>query len=526
MSNKTFEHLLGAVIQMRRDEEEVAPDVIKVSDTISKAATAYENVRNTLEYDEEHLLRRNAIRRILKRRLGDDKATDIAEKLIKELIWARYLPNERVRSTMILEISDIIQKYSDLFHILDEESKEGRNVYHWLLDVLSVEIEYKLGPPCIDEALASFAYQELKKRIEWKTSSISDQDKELQLYIAVHRAVLKSNVATLRFRVLTLYYPDWRTAKAGDPLMKEISTNLKKVIDSVESQITHKTQDTMYRFVRRYSIIFHLIADVGKDNPEALATAVDTKDTTAIDAAITAAATDRYNTFKSRLGRTVLRAMFFLLLTKSILAFLVEYPYELFVLQTTDYFPLVVNILFPPLLLMVIGLTVRIPRKENTEQILSAVHSIFGFGDDFNVLFKYNQPWRKGPLLVIFNAIYALVFLAVVLGIVVFLRSWHFNALSITFFIFFLSLVAYFGFRIRNTKRELTYIVKSRGFFGTFFDVLFLPIIRVGRWFSMRAPKVNIFLFFFDFIIEAPFKATIGVAETWFAFLKEKREEF
>jgi len=106
-----------------------------------------------------------------------------------------------------------------------------------------------------------------------------------------------------------------------------------------------------------------------------------------------------------------------------------------------------------------------------------------------------------------------------------FLRRFGFNSLSITFFVFFLSLVAYFGIRIRNTRRDLLLIENHRGFFLILGDILFLPMIRAGRWISIRAPRVNIFLFFFDFIIEAPFKALVELIENWLAFLREKREE-
>jgi hypothetical protein len=105
------------------------------------------------------------------------------------------------------------------------------------------------------------------------------------------------------------------------------------------------------------------------------------------------------------------------------------------------------------------------------------------------------------------------------------LRNFHFNPLSTFFFIFFLSLVAYFGLRIRNTRRELVVLDLSKGFISSLVDIFFLPLIRVGRWMSIRAPKVNVFLFFFDFIIEAPFKASFTIFESWLAFLREKREE-
>ncbi len=522
--NKVLEHLISTITQMQHEEQKTEEDVIKVSETVSVAASVYETIRNTLEYDEEHLLRRNAIKRILKRRLADEDKKLLAEKLLKELIWAKYLPNKKIPTSKIEVVADILEKYKPIFEGLEEESKEDQETYVWLLDVISTELEYRLGPPCSDEALASYAYQELKKRITWQTNVIAEKDQELQLYIAVHRTVLKSNTATLRYRLLTLYYPDWRKAKAGDSVVKEIHMNLPKVIKSVEDQIFHSGSDAIHRFVRRHAIVFRLLADIAEDNPQAFQQAVAVGDKPTLDSAITEAARVRYKAHRVRLRRTVVRAAFFLLLTKSILAVLVEYPYELFVLHTTDYFPLLVNILFPPLLLAVIGLTVRIAKKKNNKHILDEVHGLLGISDDFALVFKRKRAFR-GPMFFIFNLLYLVVFLVTIGLVIQALLYINFNALSIFFFIFFLSLVAYFGLRIRNTRRELVVLDSSRGFFGTISDILFVPLVRVGRWISIRAPKINIFLFFFDFIIEAPFKASIEITESWLAFLREKREE-
>jgi len=337
--------------------------------------------------------------------------------------------------------------------------------------------------------------------------------------------VLKSNEATLRYRIFTLYYPKWRTAKAEDAVVREVAMNFRKVYSSVEQEMQHPSGDAVFRFVRRHAVVFRLISDVAQDNPEAFQSALSSQDTKAIDKAITAAANERYGTFRSKLVRTVFRAAFFLLLTKSILAFLVEYPYEIFVLQTTNYLPLMVNILFPPLLLASIGLSVRIPEKKNTEQILEELHAFLGMGEDMTFVFKQKNQKAYGVLWWIFHGLYTVVFFAVIWFIITFLRQFGFNPLSIAFFIFFLSLVAYFGIRIRNTRRELLLVENQKGFLLIVGDILFLPMIRAGRWIAMRAPKVNIFLFFFDFIIEAPFKALVEIIENWLAFLREKREE-
>jgi hypothetical protein len=51
-----------------------------------------------------------------------------------------------------------------------------------------------------------------------------------------------------------------------------------------------------------------------------------------------------------------------------------------------------------------------------------------------------------------------------------------------------------------------------------------MPIILVGRWLSDNMSRVNIFIFIFDFIIEAPFKILIDVAEDWTKYIRERRD--
>jgi hypothetical protein len=56
-------------------------------------------------------------------------------------------------------------------------------------------------------------------------------------------------------------------------------------------------------------------------------------------------------------------------------------------------------------------------------------------------------------------------------------------------------------------------------------DFISLPILRAGQWLSMGISRINVFLFFFDFLFEAPFKIFLSVLEEWLQFMKEKKEE-
>lgn len=503
-------------------ETKVEGEVITVSETVSAAASVYENVRNALEYDEEHLLRRNAIRRILKRRFGEEDVAALASDLLHELIWARYFPNNSVSTKTLDEVTDILRKFQPLFVAAEEAGRETDRFNLWLLDVLSTEIEYKLSSPVVEEAQVSLTYQNLKGRLEWATSVVKPEDQDLQLYIAVHRAVLKSNLATLRYRVFSLYFPDWAKNSTKE-LVERVASRLPQIIEAVEKQLAHPSGDRLFRFVRRRSVAFLILRDVAEKYIDEIDTVL--ADETRFRACVAEAAAKRYDYFRTRVSRSIFRAVIFILLTKSILAMLVELPYDRFIAQDPGWTPLLTNILFHPFLLVLIGMSVSIPEKKNTELLYGELRSVLGFDEPKLLRFSQRRPWAKGGLRVFFDVLYTLMFLLFVGAVSSLLHSFGFNVVSIFFFLFFLSLVTFFGFKIRGSRRELVMVEGSGGLSSAIFDIFFLPIVRAGRWLSMRAPRVNILLFFFDFIIEAPFKAAIKLIEGWLSFLREKKEE-
>ena len=52
-----------------------------------------------------------------------------------------------------------------------------------------------------------------------------------------------------------------------------------------------------------------------------------------------------------------------------------------------------------------------------------------------------------------------------------------------------------------------------------------IPVVRAGRWLSENVSKINVFIYFFDFILEAPIKVAIRFFESWTDYIQEKREE-
>ena len=95
---------------------------ITVHAAVSRFSVLYEKIRTAVDYKDDHLLRKAAISRILKRRLalydvqqllrlGEDEPADLALDVIRELIAARYLPNATLSETLVPQAALVIQKY-------------------------------------------------------------------------------------------------------------------------------------------------------------------------------------------------------------------------------------------------------------------------------------------------------------------------------------------------------------------------------------------------------------------------------
>src|SRR6266571_5577271 len=82
---------------------------ITVNPIVSKFASWYEHLRNAMQLQEDEVILRATIERILKRRLllgGNGEM--IAESLVRELLWARYLPENYVLASTVEKIKESI----------------------------------------------------------------------------------------------------------------------------------------------------------------------------------------------------------------------------------------------------------------------------------------------------------------------------------------------------------------------------------------------------------------------------------
>ena len=96
---------------------------IHVDEVASRVAAFYEKIKGVVDWEEEHLLRKRAIERTLKRRLIlNQENQEMAEPLVYELIRGGNFPNDAIPETKIGLVQKIINKY---FFLLKNAGQQG-----------------------------------------------------------------------------------------------------------------------------------------------------------------------------------------------------------------------------------------------------------------------------------------------------------------------------------------------------------------------------------------------------------------
>src|SRR3989338_3087412 len=214
--------------------------------------------------------------------------------------------------------------------------------------------------------------------------------------------------------------------------------------------------------MRRYALVFWAMEDVIKEHPDEAMEIF--RDDDRLKRSIGTAVSERYKVFRKKLYRIVGRAIIFLFLTKMLLALILEVPYDLYVLGALETVPLAINVVFHPVFLALIGLTVRIPAGRNTALVTDHVRKLVNDESaSMETIFKVKKPWTQGTLGAVFSSLYGLTFI-VSYGVVAWVLTavLNFNVLSTALFLFFFSLVTFFGIKIRQSVRELL-VVERQG---------------------------------------------------------------
>lgn len=512
---------------------------IHVSHIVSQLSFLYEKVRNAVDYDDDHLLRKNAIKRILKRHIFIEgvvmeyDSTDISMKLLTELIQAGYLPNDKIKEVKIKEVADLLEKYIELrnrykkihpnnLDLKEKESKERSHVLNWIIVLAATEIEENLNRDEVKMLIMTNMFEILSRVIKLPSDLPYQKDLDIQIYLSIVRTFLRLDPEMQSF-IAFKYYNNWEEATTDD--IHAIAANLNDINLLVEKQLTHPITKQVDKIVRRYALFYSLLNEIIADDPNKVYENA-TGNTKAFLNLIKERCEKKYAKVKSQLWRSGLRSIIYIFLTKSIFVILLEIPAIRFFGEKLNPTSLAINITFPAVLLLIIIMFTKTPNKKNTEKIIEGIKEItFVENQKFQPIYLRRTTRRNYFMNGLFNLIYATAFTLSVYFLIRMLTLVNFNWVSIVIFLFFLAFVSFFSFRIKRDVKQYIITEEKETIFGFIFDFFYMPIVAVGKFLSNNISRINVFVFVLDFIIEAPFKVIIGIIEDWTKYLKERKED-
>jgi len=499
---------------------------IHVDEVASKVAAFYEKVRAIVDWKEEHLMRRAAIIRKLKRKFFEKElvsintANELGESLVLELIRGGHFPNDRIEEKKIRDAQRIITKYVS---ILKRQKVEAR-LYNWILEIAACEIEEAISPPLKEKALIDYMSESMKERIKitGRISLQMDEDeKNTQIYIAVQRALFKMDAPAIGYNLLKYRHPNW--SQFSQEETANATSDIKEIWRKTEKGLNHPLGDKFYKICERYDAPYLILGDIISENPTDAGEKISKLET--LESLIQKAYKKRAATIKTRINRAAVYATLSIFITKIALALALEVPFEKYVIGAYNPLALAINIIFPPALMFFLVSTVRPPGRENYSQTIREVIKIV-FKTEKKDVYEIRPSRRQGFFFASIVAFFYFLSFLLTLGVITYiLYRLNFSILSYLIFIMFISLIAFAGTKIRQRAEELRVIEAKENFFDIILDIFAVPLIQLGNWLANRWQKFNVISAVFSALVDMPFLVFVEFIEHWRYFLRERKEK-
>lgn len=530
-----------------KEENKKSSNPIYVDEIASKVAKVYETVRRIVDWKEEHLIRRAAIERVLKRRfvskvygisiIPDVKPADAAEPFILELIRSGYFPNGKIGKEKIFEIQNSLEKYlyilTNAVVLNDEEAKTKKeqkagvkrkiNFYNWVIEIAACEIEEILDAPLREYALMNLMTESLMQRIRIiPENEISEEDKYMQTYISVHRTLYNLDKPITIFHLLKYKYPEFFSSSEYLP---EFTSKIFDIWNEIESYLNYKKGSEFFRVAEKYDAAYLLIGDsMNSMDKEVEFIEKKVSDTGIFIQAVENKYNERLATLKKRLSRLAVFSTLSIFVAGAASLLMFEIPIAKWVRGYFSPWAIVADLAIPTALMFILVWMIRPPSGNNLESVKEEVSKIVYTVEEMDIYeVKLKKKIRK-----FLNFMFALIYIT---GGLISLYGiyWVFKIANVPWTSLYINtanvaMVVFSAMVIRQRSRELT-IVEKENIIEFILDFFSIPLAKIGGWMSSKWKEYNIVSVFFIALVDFPFSSFVAMIENWRNFIKEKRSE-
>ncbi len=512
---------------------------IHVDEIVSKVAAFYEQIRTVVEWKEEHLMRRAAIIRKLKRRFLDlelnnfSQQEDMAESLIFELIRGGHFANDKIEESKIQDAQKIINKYVFILKNSPENKKgkvpygSGLQFYNWLIEVAACEIEETIEPSIKEMALIDYMFELMKERIKvsnkvYESQILKKEDTDIQIYVAVQQALFKLDTPIISYNLIKYKYPQWQ--EADQDLLFKISQNIYKIWRKIEDDLSNPLAKKFYAICEKYDTPYLLLGDILAQN-NAAQTEKEISEPPALENLIKGAYSKRLSTLKIRIRRAAIYSTISIFATKILSLLILEVLLSKILTGHLNAITLMADVLIPTFLMFILVVAIKKPSAKNLNIVIMETMKIVYKKREADVYEIKVRRKRGVASRAIISLVYVLSAFLSFGAIYIAFDYFSFPPTSIIINIIFIALILFAGTAVAKRAQELTIEDEKEGFLSFLSDVFSLPVQSLGKWLSGKWKKYNAIAAFFNALIDMPFSVFVEFLERWRYFIKERKEE-
>jgi len=506
-----------------QDTQKPSTPTINVDEVALRVAAFYEQIRTIVDWKEEHLMRRAAIIRKLKRRFFDlemnnySSTENVAESLVLELIRSGHFPNDKIEEAKIGDVQNIIVKYIFILKNNPEnkQGKAGMHFYNWLIEVAACEIEEILAPAIKEMALIEYMFSAMKEKIKvsdkiYQECLLKKEDTNIQIYIAICQALFKLDKPIISYNLIKRKYFDFQNAF--------------KIWQEIENQLVNPMANKFYNICEKYDTPYLLMGDILAMNG-AQETGKEITEPPVLENLIKDTYSKRLTTLKSRISRAAVYSTISIFVTKVLSLVLLEVIIEKAMGGELNTLVLAGDVLIPTVLMFVIVALIKRPSKKNLNMVIVETMKI-AYKKDSADIYEIKMRKKRGTAMkTVLSLMYVFSAFVTFGAIYLIFKGFGFPITSIIIDIIFIALILFAGTAISKRAQELTMEDEKEGFLSFMSDVFFLPMQGLGRWISNKWKKYNAFTAFFNALIDMPFSVFVEFIEKWRHFIKERKEE-
>lgn len=520
-------------LALKSETQQPETTTIHVDEVAQKVAAFYEQIRTIVDWKEEHLMKRAAIIRKLKRKFFDLELNNFAdtqnaaESLILELIRGGHFANDKIEESKISEVQKTIDKYIFILKNNPENKtgKAGLQFYNWLIDVAACEIDETLTPAIREMALIDYMFGNMKKQIKvsekiFESGLLNPEEKDIQIYVAICLALFKFDKPIISYNLIKYKYPEW----TKDQSVPKAAEDIYKIWLQIENYLANPLANKFYYICEKYDTPYLLMGDIfSSKNAEEIGKEI--INPPALENLIKNAYSKRLSTLKARISRAAVYSTISIFITKVLSLLLLEVLIEKMMGNRIDFLILAVDVSIPTFLMFLLIATVKKPSKENLNLVTLETMKIVYKRESLDS-YEIKMAKKKGFSMKLFLSLIYTMSSFLTFGLIYYvLNYFNFPISSIVIDMIFIALILFAGTAVAKRAQELTMEEESEGFLSFLSDVFFLPLQGLGRWISNKWKRYNALTALFNALVDMPFSVFVEFIEKWRYFLKDRKEE-